>query len=77
MASRENEEVSPVGKLFLEASMNCYVIASMGSKTRINPEVIREGLCQTLLKHPRFTSKLVSNYLYPLLIFCANHLIHN
>ncbi|XP_027939480.1 O-acyltransferase WSD1-like isoform X3 [Vigna unguiculata] len=59
MASRENEEVSPVGKLFLEASMNCYVIASMGSKTRINPEVIREGLCQTLLKHPRFTSKLV------------------
>ncbi|KAH1043825.1 hypothetical protein GYH30_025586 [Glycine max] len=61
MASREREgePLSPTGKLFHEPSLNCYVIAIMGCKTSINPQVIREGLCQTLLKHPRFTSKLV------------------
>ncbi|KAK7384929.1 hypothetical protein VNO78_30632 [Psophocarpus tetragonolobus] len=59
MASREGEPLSPAGKLFHEPSLNCYVIAIMGCKTTINPQVIREGLCQTLLKHPRFTSKLV------------------
>ncbi|TKY55964.1 O-acyltransferase WSD1 [Spatholobus suberectus] len=59
MASREVEPLSPTGKLFHAPSLNCYVIAIMGCKTSINPQVIREGLCQTLLKHPRFISKLV------------------
>jgi len=69
------EELSPAGKMLLEPSMNCYVIATIGLKTRIDPQVIREGLSQTLLKHSRFTSKLVSNYLslYPLLTFCSKH----
>ncbi|ESW12982.1 hypothetical protein PHAVU_008G157700 [Phaseolus vulgaris] len=52
------EELSPAGKMLLEPSMNCYVIATIGLKTRIDPQVIREGLSQTLLKHSRFTSKL-------------------
>ncbi|XP_029130002.1 O-acyltransferase WSD1 isoform X2 [Cajanus cajan] len=59
MASREGEPLSPTAKLFHEPSLNCYVIAIMGCKTSINPQVIREGLYQTLLKQPRFTSKLV------------------
>ncbi|KAK7300876.1 hypothetical protein RJT34_11727 [Clitoria ternatea] len=53
------EALSPAGKLFHSPSLNCYVIAVMGCKTSINPQVIKEGLCQTLLKHPRFSSKLV------------------
>ncbi|XP_057428587.1 wax ester synthase/diacylglycerol acyltransferase 11-like [Lotus japonicus] len=52
------EPLSPAAQLFLAPSFNCYVIAMMGCKTKINPQVIKEGLCQTLLKHPRFTSKL-------------------
>ncbi|KAL2318149.1 hypothetical protein Fmac_032025 [Flemingia macrophylla] len=57
MASREEgEPLSPTAKLFHEPSLNCYVITTMGCKTSFNPQVIREGLSQTLLKHPRFTS---------------------
>ncbi|XP_027330572.1 O-acyltransferase WSD1-like isoform X1 [Abrus precatorius] len=59
MASREGEPLSPAAKLFHAPSLNCYVVAIMGCKTSINPQVIKEGLSQTLLKHPRFTSKMV------------------
>ncbi|KAL2318150.1 hypothetical protein Fmac_032026 [Flemingia macrophylla] len=60
MASRdEGEPLSPTAKLFHEPSLNCYVIAMVGCKTSLNPQVIREGLCQTLLKHPRFISQMV------------------
>jgi len=59
--SREGggEPLSPAARLFHSPSFNCYVIAIIGCKTGINLQVIRDGLCQTLLKHPRFTSKLV------------------
>ncbi|AES58773.1 putative transferase [Medicago truncatula] len=53
------EPLSPAARLFHSPSFNCYVIAIIGCKTSINPQVIRDGLCQTILKHPRFTSKLV------------------
>ncbi|KAK7320825.1 hypothetical protein VNO77_30659 [Canavalia gladiata] len=59
MVSNDGEPLSPAARLFHAPTINCYVIAIMGCKTRINPQVIKEGLCQTLLKHPRFTSKLV------------------
>ncbi|KEH39733.1 O-acyltransferase (WSD1-like) family protein [Medicago truncatula] len=52
------EPLSPAARLFHSPSFNCYVIAIIGCKTSINPQVIRDGLCQTILKHPRFTSKL-------------------
>ncbi|XP_054789138.1 wax ester synthase/diacylglycerol acyltransferase 11-like isoform X2 [Prosopis cineraria] len=55
----KGEAMSPAAQLFHAPTLNCYVIASIGSKTRINPHVIKEGLRHTLLKHPRFTSKLV------------------
>ncbi|XP_012570634.1 wax ester synthase/diacylglycerol acyltransferase 11-like isoform X2 [Cicer arietinum] len=58
-SSREGEELSPAARLFHSPSFNCYVIAIIGCKTNINPQVIKQGLSQTLLKHPRFTSKLV------------------
>ncbi|XP_028790712.1 O-acyltransferase WSD1 [Neltuma alba] len=51
--------MSPGAQLFHAPTLNCYVIASIGVKTRMNPHVIKEGLRHTLLKHPRFTSKLV------------------
>ncbi|CAL5206473.1 unnamed protein product [Lathyrus oleraceus] len=57
--SRDGEEISPAARLFHSPSFNCYVIAILGCKTDINVQVIKEGLCHTLLKHPRFTSKLV------------------
>ncbi|GAU21110.1 hypothetical protein TSUD_10270 [Trifolium subterraneum] len=61
LASSRNcdQPLSPAARLFHSPSFNCYVIAVIGCKTNINLQVIRDGLCQTLLKHPRFTSKLV------------------
>ncbi|OIW18965.1 hypothetical protein TanjilG_09159 [Lupinus angustifolius] len=59
MVSEGDEALSPAAKLFHAPSFNCYVMAIMGCSTSINPQVIKDGLCQTLLKHPRFTSKLV------------------
>ena len=61
MASGGGEQLSPASKLFHSPTFNCHVIAIIGCKTSINPQVIKEGLRQTLLKHPRFTSKLVSD----------------
>ncbi|KAI4307115.1 hypothetical protein L6164_030335 [Bauhinia variegata] len=53
------EALSPASKLFLSPTFNCYVIAIIGINTRINPQLIKQGLGDTLLNHPRFSSKLV------------------
>ncbi|XP_059457512.1 wax ester synthase/diacylglycerol acyltransferase 11-like isoform X2 [Corylus avellana] len=52
------QPLSPAARLFHSPRINCYIIAIMGCKTRINPDVVKAGLEQTLLKHPRFSSKL-------------------
>ncbi|GAB2293965.1 hypothetical protein Dimus_028179 [Dionaea muscipula] len=52
------EPMSPGARLLQAPSMDSYVIATMGSKKIIDIDVIREGLKQTLIKHPRFSSKL-------------------
>ncbi|MED6188001.1 hypothetical protein PIB30_081798 [Stylosanthes scabra] len=51
--------MSPASKLFHSPNFNCHVIAVLGCKTSINPEVIKEGFRQSILKHSRFSSKLV------------------
>ncbi|KAH9724012.1 diacylglycerol O-acyltransferase [Citrus sinensis] len=53
------EPLSPAALLFQAPNFNCHIIAIMGCKTSINPSVIKEGLQHTLIKHPRFSSKLV------------------
>ena len=58
-SSRDGVELSPAARLFHSPSFNCYVIAIIGCNTSFNVQIIKEGLTQTLLKHPRFTSKLV------------------
>ncbi|KAK6262489.1 hypothetical protein QUC31_008305 [Theobroma cacao] len=65
------EEASPVSKdevplstgslIFHEPGINCCIIAIMGYKSKLDPAVIKEGLKQTLIKHPCFSSKLVMN----------------
>ncbi|XVE64388.1 hypothetical protein DITRI_Ditri07aG0096900 [Diplodiscus trichospermus] len=53
--------LSPGSLLFQEPGTDCCIIAMMGSKTKFDPGIVKEGLKQTLLKHPRFSSKLVIN----------------
>ncbi|MED6221601.1 hypothetical protein PIB30_056354 [Stylosanthes scabra] len=55
------EPLSPGSRLFHSPNFNCHVIAVLGFKTTINPQLFKEGFRQTVLKHPRFTSKLVNN----------------
>lgn len=53
------EPLSPSARFFHVPCFNVYIIAMMGCKTRINPDVIKAGLQQTLVKHPRFSSKIM------------------
>lgn len=53
------EPLSPGSRVFLEPVMNCCILVVMGTKTALDVEIIKEGLKDTLVKHPRFSSKLV------------------
>ncbi|GAB2265077.1 hypothetical protein Dimus_000144 [Dionaea muscipula] len=53
------EPLSPGARIFHTSKMNCCIIAMIGLKTEVNVDVIKEGLENTLIKHPRFSSKLV------------------
>ncbi|OMP02222.1 hypothetical protein COLO4_11274 [Corchorus olitorius] len=55
------EPLSPVSLVFHEPRTYCCIIAIMGCKTKLHPGVVKEGLNHTLIKHPRFSSKLVMN----------------
>jgi hypothetical protein len=39
--AQEEEPLSPAARLFHEPKFNVYVIAIMGCKTRINPDIIK------------------------------------
>lgn len=56
----EEEPVSPAGRMFHEPNFNVHVLAIMGSKYKIQPEIAKANLPNTLLKHPRFSSLLVT-----------------
>ncbi|KAJ7965355.1 O-acyltransferase WSD1-like [Quillaja saponaria] len=53
------QALSPAARLFHAPNFNCYIIAIIGCKTKICPQVLKDGLQHTLLKQPRFSSKLV------------------
>ncbi|KAK4277551.1 hypothetical protein QN277_015533 [Acacia crassicarpa] len=55
----EGEAVSPGSRIFHAPGFEYYVIAVIGVKTRIDPQVVKQGLINTLLNHPRFSSILV------------------
>lgn len=61
--TNEEEPLSPSARLFHEPNFNVHIIAILGGKTRINPDVVKLNLVHTLLKHPRFSSLLVRNWL--------------
>ncbi|VVA27389.1 PREDICTED: O-acyltransferase [Prunus dulcis] len=59
MMNVEEEPLSPAARLFHEPNFNLHIVAIMGCKTRIYPEVFKANLPHTLLRHPRFSSLLV------------------
>ncbi|KAL3517297.1 hypothetical protein ACH5RR_024199 [Cinchona calisaya] len=55
----EEEPLSPSARLFHEPNFNVHILGIMGGKARMSPQIIKEKLVHTLLKHPRFSSLLV------------------
>lgn len=58
----EEEPLSPSAYMFNEPNFNVHVVAILGSKLRLNPQLFKEKLPHTLLKHPRFSSFQVCVY---------------
>ncbi|KAJ4848393.1 hypothetical protein Tsubulata_032815 [Turnera subulata] len=59
--SMQQEPLSPAAQLFHAPRLSCCIVALMGFKTSIDPIAIKEGLSRTLIKHPRFSCKLVTD----------------
>ncbi|XP_013624483.1 PREDICTED: O-acyltransferase WSD1-like [Brassica oleracea var. oleracea] len=57
----DDEPLTPTARLFTAPEFNCYITAVIGLKSKIKRDVFIEGLEQTLLKHPRFSSILVND----------------
>ena len=60
--------LSPVARLFHSPKFSCYVVIRLGSKTRINVELIKAGLKENFPNHPHFSSRLVLHILYMFLL---------
>ncbi|CAH8339032.1 unnamed protein product [Eruca vesicaria subsp. sativa] len=56
----EEQPLSPAARIFHAPEFNCYVISVIGVKKKIEPNVVIEGLKQTWIRHPRFSSKMVN-----------------
>ncbi|KAJ9539148.1 hypothetical protein OSB04_031881 [Centaurea solstitialis] len=61
IATGEEQPLSPAARLFHEPNFNVYIIAIMGSKKLIDPQVVYDKLPHTLLKHHRFSSLQVKD----------------
>ncbi|KAF1002872.1 hypothetical protein AG4045_006638 [Apium graveolens] len=57
----DGEPLSPVARLFHQPGSNVYIVAIMGSKIKLQPDVIKPILIHALLKHPRFSSLQVED----------------
>ncbi|KAF3599803.1 hypothetical protein F2Q69_00035919 [Brassica cretica] len=57
----EEQPLSPAARLFHAPEFNCNIISVVGLKSKIKPAVIIEGIKQTLIRHPRFSCKMVES----------------
>ncbi|XP_050236444.1 wax ester synthase/diacylglycerol acyltransferase 11-like isoform X4 [Mercurialis annua] len=54
-------ELSPCDRMFHAPLLNCHILSIIGLNAAVDPTVLKFGLQQTLIKHPRFSSKLSIN----------------
>lgn len=52
----DDEPLSPTARMLQAPKLNVCIIAVMGSKTTFDVDVVKRGLENTLIKHPRFSS---------------------
>ncbi|KAK1414002.1 hypothetical protein QVD17_29739 [Tagetes erecta] len=58
---QDHQPLSPMARLFHEPGSNVYIITMMGCKTKIKPDVIKQNLVHSLVRHPRFSSLQVTD----------------
>ena len=63
------EPLSPSSAVFHKPDFNIHVLAIMGIKSRINVDVLKARFPSTLLKHPRFSSVVVTSFYSSCLIY--------
>lgn len=56
LMEEEEEPLSPGSRLFMQPRMNCCIVAMMGVGKRVDVDVFKKGLEDTLVRHPRFSS---------------------
>lgn len=61
-ATEEEEPVSPFAQLFSMPGHDVFNIVTIGCKTETDPSTVIEGLKNTLINHPRFSSILVTGH---------------
>ncbi|GAB2249780.1 hypothetical protein Droror1_Dr00013139 [Drosera rotundifolia] len=61
LAAEPPEPLSPGARVLHSPLMDSFIICMLGCNTRVDADVIKEGLKNTLIKHPRFSSKVVMN----------------
>lgn len=57
----DGQPLSPVARLFHEPGSNVYIVAIMGFRVKLHPDVVKPVLTHVFLKHPRFSSLQVRN----------------
>ncbi|KAG2326850.1 hypothetical protein Bca52824_009578 [Brassica carinata] len=57
----EEQPLSPAARLFHTSEFNLNIISVIGSKSKINLDMIIRGSKESCIKHPRFSSRLVND----------------
>ncbi|KAL1819642.1 hypothetical protein DCAR_0415945 [Daucus carota subsp. sativus] len=57
----DGQPLSPVARLFHEPGSNVYIVAIMGFRVKLHPDVVKPVLTHVFLKHPRFSSLQVED----------------
>ncbi|CAL9247072.1 unnamed protein product [Arabidopsis halleri] len=57
----EEQPLSPAARLFHSPEFNCNIISVIGLKSKLDPCVFIRGFKETFIRHPRFSSKLVTD----------------
>lgn len=70
--SEEEEPLSPSARLFHEPNFNVHILSIMATKSRIDPQAMKEQWIPNFANHPRFCSLMVQSNLYNDNIVCLN-----
>ncbi|CAA0385218.1 unnamed protein product [Arabidopsis thaliana] len=57
----EEQPLSPAARLFHAPEFNCNIISVIGFKSKLDPCVFIRGFKESFIRHPRFSSKLVTD----------------